>query len=342
MSRMRSSIALLGICVVALLIGGLRLLTERTPLPVGSSYSAQPDGALALYTWFDSLGGRTLRLQDLVLDESQPTSLVVFQPETLLDATAQEAFGGVAQRGGTLVVAGDSLPWLLYVRSLGVTVEPMSAGGATYATPDGLVLQFTAHYRLRAADAQPLLESQTGDVVAFRTRRAAGWLVVIASPEPLTNAALGQAPDARFVYRQIVSPSFGATLAFDEVHHSFAPAAAGTTSLNQLLFDTPPGRAIVYSALLTFAFLALRGRRLGPPLLARAPTEARRTMYEHVQMLASLYRRAGQLGAARDAFSRHYARLQTRSDRAAALRRIQTARTETELIAAVAAFDDAG
>ena len=77
MSRLRSSITLLGICVVALVIGGLRLLTERTPLPVGSSYSAQPDGALGVYAWFDALGGRTLRLRDLVLDESQPASLVV-------------------------------------------------------------------------------------------------------------------------------------------------------------------------------------------------------------------------------------------------------------------------
>jgi hypothetical protein len=339
---MPSSIALLGICVVALLIGGLRLLTERTPLPVGSSYSAQPDGALALYAWFDSLGGRTLRLRDLVLDESQPTSLVVFQPETPLDTTAQDVFEGVAQRGGTLVVVGDSLPWLLYVRSLGVTVQPFRASASTARTSDGLVVPFVARYRLGATAAQPLLTTEDGAVVALRTAYRRGSLVVIASPEPLTNAALGQEPDARFVYRQVMSPSFGATLAFDEVHHSFAPAAAGTTSVDQLLFDTPPGRAILSSALLTFAFLALRGRRLGPPLPARSPTEARRTMYEHVRMLAGLYRRAGQFGAARDAFSRHYARLQTRSDRSAALRRIQAARTETELIAAVAAFDDAG
>ncbi|HTD77519.1 MAG TPA: hypothetical protein VK898_07775, partial [Chloroflexota bacterium] len=102
MSRLRSSMVLLGICVVALVIGGLRLLTERTPLPVGSSYSAQPDGALAVYAWFDALGGRTLRLRDLVLDESQPASLVVLQPESPLDQSAHDAFDGVAQRGGTL------------------------------------------------------------------------------------------------------------------------------------------------------------------------------------------------------------------------------------------------
>jgi hypothetical protein len=333
--------ALLGICAVALVIGGLRLLTERTPLPAGSSYSGQPDGALAVYAWFDALGGRTLRLQDLVLDESQPTSLVVLQPERPLDSTAHDAFDGVAQRGGTLVVAGDSLPWLLYTRSLGVVVEPLRASVSSARTPDGLAFPFVARYRLGAAASQPLLVTEDGEIVALRTAYKGGSLLVIASPEPLTNAALGRAPAARFVYREIISPSLGGTLTFDEVHHSFAPAAAGTKSINQLLFDTAPGRAIVYAALLTFAFLALRGRRLGPPLPARPPTETRRTMYEHVQMLAGLYRRAGQLGAARQAFSRHYARLRTRSDRSAALRRIETARTESDLIAAVAAFDDA-
>ena len=65
-------------------------------------------------------------------------------------------------------------------------------------------------------------------------------------------------------------------------------------------------------------------------------------MYEHVQMLANLYRRAGQLGAARAAFLSHYARLQAGSDRSAALRRVEIARTDSDLIAAVAALDDAG
>jgi hypothetical protein len=334
--------ALLGICVVALVIGGLRLLTERTPLPVGSSYSAQPDGALALYAWADAVGGRTLRLQDPFLDESQPTSLVVLQPETPLDSTARDAFDGVAERGGTLVVAGDSLPWLLYARSLGVTVEPLRASASIARTPDGLLVPFIARYRLAAASSQPLLMTSDSEVVALKTAYKQGSLVVIASPTPLSNAALSQEADARFVFREVIAPSSGRALIFDEVHRSFAPAAAGTTSIDELLFETPAGRALVYAALLVFAFLALRGRRLGPPLPAPTPSDTRRTMYEHVQMLASLYRRSGQLGAAREAFARHYARARTLSDGSLGLRRIETARTESELIAAVAALDDAG
>ena len=38
---------------------------------------------------------------------------------------------------------------------------------------------------------------------------------------------------------------------------------------------------------------------------AWSPPEIRRTMYEHVQMLANLYRRAGQFSTVRAAFGRH-------------------------------------
>jgi hypothetical protein len=121
-------------------------------------------------------------------------------------------------------------------------------------------------------------------------------------------------------------------------------------TVNQLLFSTAAGRAVLYTAVVAFVYLLLSGLRLGPPVRPRPPTETRRTMYEHVQMLANLYRRAGQFVTVRDAFSRHYARVLTRGARSphqaatltAALARIQRARSESELIAAVAGIDDAG
>jgi hypothetical protein len=106
-------------------------------------------------------------------------------------------------------------------------------------------------------------------------------------------------------------------------------------SVNQLLFQTAPGLAIVYAALLTFAFLFFANRRLGPPLAERSASAAPRTMYEHVQMLANLYRGAGQLGVVRNVFTRHYARYS-----ADGLDRIQSARTEADLISAVTAIEE--
>ena len=339
MTRLRSSMVLLGICIVALLLGALRLATERTPLPTGSSYSTEPDGALGLYAWAESVGISARRLQDLAFD-SPPMTLIVLQPETPLDSAARDAFEGVASHGGTLVLAGDTFPWLLYARSLGVTVEPVAAGAASASSSDGLAISLASRYRLRADDAQPLLVRANGDVVALRVPYKQGSLVVMASPDPLTNDGLRDDATARFVFREVLSPSSGGVLTFDEVHHSFAPPGVGPISLNQLLFTTAPGRAIVYVALLTFAYLVLSGRRLGPALPAQSPSETPRTMYEHVQMLAGLYRRAGLLPAARAAFSRHYARRAGGSSDAVA--RIEHARTESELIAAVAALDDAG
>ncbi len=339
---------LLGICVVALLIGTLRVATERTPLPTGSSYSTQPDGAQALYVWAETVGATSSRLTDQALPDAQtPAMLLVLQPETALDSTARDALDAVPRQGGTLVVAGDSLPWLLYARSLGITVEPIRNGAKSASTPDGgLTLSIVSRYRVRADPATPLLVAPSGDWLALRMPYKQGSLIVLATPQPLTNAGLGDPQTARFVFREVISETIGHAFIVDEAHHSFAPTVAGgPATVNQLLFETSAGRAGIFAAVLTFVFVLLSGRRLGPALPARPPTEMRRTMYEHVQMLANLYRRAGQFAFVRAAFSRHFSRLLARGATgspkrtaalAAALVRIEAARTESELIAAVA------
>jgi len=339
---------LLGLCVVALGLGALRLLTERPAMPAGSSYSAQPDGAEGVYLWAEALGATPRRLQQLPGPaDMAPSLLVLVQPEALVDDAARQAFDRVPAAGGTLVLAGDSVPAVVYARSLGVTYERLPGPALSASTPDGsLRLALASSYRLRAPGASPLLLTDAGEPVAIRLDYQQGSLVVIGSPGPLSNAELRDEPTARFVYRQLLSPAGPNDVAFDEVHHSFAPAASAEPSLNQLLAETAPGRAVIYAALVTFAFLLLRGRRLGPPVAAPGPAVQRRTMAEHVQMLAGLYRRAGQLNLVRAAFARHYAHRLGRPDAPsgarAALARIEQARSEAELIAAVAAADDAG
>jgi hypothetical protein len=344
MTRWRSSMILLGICVVAVLIGALRLATQRTPQPPGSSLSAAPDGALGLYTWLTDLGVPTRRLTTRAIDPDV-TMVIVLDPAALPDRDARDAFSRVADRGGTLVVAGDSLQWLVTARTLGVTVEPALAS-TRMLTPDGLSLPFAARYRLHADGAQPLLLADDGQWLGLKMPYSQGSLIVIASPALLTNAGLRDDAAARFVFRDIVAPFRDQQVAFDE--YARLPAASGPASLNQLLFQTSGGAAIIYAALLTFAFLLLAGRRLGPAVVAASAADSQRTMYEHVQMLANLYRRAGQLALVRETFSTHYMRATRRADSrrtaelAAAVARIQSARTEGELVAAVASVDDAG
>jgi Domain of unknown function (DUF4350) len=330
---------LLGICVVALGIGVLRLATQRTPMPTGSSYSTEALGAQALYEWSQATGATPSRLTEAVVDgASPPATLLVLQPESPIDPTARQAFETVPARGGTLILVGDSFAWLLYARALGITVEPSRS--TTSLTTDGDTLEVPARYRVHADDATPLLTDANGDAIALRRPYAQGTLIVIATPELLLNEALRDDVTARFVYRQFLNGA--TTFAFDEVHHSFTPPDANSpVTVNQLLFSTAPGRAVVYAALLTFAFILLNGRRLGPALVGRGPRETRRTMYEHVQMLANLYRRSGQFDVLRASFAHHYQRVASRgagrqaSTLAEAVARIETARSDSDLISAV-------
>ena len=112
------------------------------------------------------------------------------------------------------------------------------------------------------------------------------------------------------------------------------------------VLGTSIGSAAVYGTALIFLYLLLSGRRLGPPLRAVSPGRTARpgstasatptagsphargapassaaledaaagggamsrTMYEHVQALAGLYRRSRQLGYVRAHYARHYRR----------------------------------
>lgn len=337
-TRWRSSMILLGICVVAVLIGALRLLLQQPQQPPGSSLSSAPDGALALYSWLGDLGFQPQRLATRAVDASV-NAVIIVQPLTMLDASDRADFDAVADRGGTLVLAGDGLDWLLAARSLGITVDPTTPSLRT-STPDGLLdLPFAARFRLRADGAQPLLLAEDGQWLGLRMPYRQGSLIVLATPAPLSNNGLRDDATARFVYRDIVSPLQSLqsrSVAFDDTGRAPAAASAAPVSVNQLLFQTAPGLAVVYAALLTFAYLFLAGRRLGPPLAERSASEAPRTMYEHVQMLANLYRAAGQLGVVRGVFARHYARTAKHPE---FVTHVTSARTEAELIAAVTTIE---
>src|SRR5207302_4141185 len=124
----------------------------------------------------------------------------------------------------------------------GVAVEPIRTRDLTAYTPDqALSVSVTARYRLRADGATPLLVAPNGDWVALRMPYRQGSLVVLATPQPLANSGLDatDGQTARFVFREILpQAAAGGSVAFDEVHHSFAPPTAAPTTMNQLLFKT--------------------------------------------------------------------------------------------------------
>jgi hypothetical protein len=353
MRRLRSSVLLLALCVVVIVVAWLKVATERPQLPAGSSYSRQPDGAAALYAWAEAEGSAPVRLEQArVLADTPPRVLLVLQPESVISERERRIFDAVARAGGTLVVAGDAFALDLYARELDISIESASVASSASTLDGSLTLQIDTLEHVNAADAAPLLVTPLGDSVAIRKPHLQGWVVWLTTAEPLSNAGLRDPAAARFVYRHVIAPSTSSGgLAFDEIHHGYQPVEAGAEepSVNQLLFQTAPGQAAVAASVLTFVYLLLAGRRLGPPLPPRRPEEQRRTMFEHVQMLAGLYRRAGQLGTVRSTLSRHYTRAQARGTLSPqadahlteALAQIDAARSESELVSSVARADSA-
>jgi hypothetical protein len=140
----------------------------------------------------------------------------------------------------------------------------------------------------------------------------------------------------------------GPVVVFDEAHRAIpgtGGGASGEASLERRIYrwvlGTSIGSAAVYALALVFVYLLLSGRRLGPPLRAVSPASPvspgspgspgrvagganghtvaggprnggnggmNRTMYEHVQALAGLYRRSRPLGYVRAHYARHYRR----------------------------------
>jgi len=350
-SRLKPVLTVLVIFAVFAVLAWVRQRAAQPDLPPGSSYSNAPDGARAVLLWLEATGLRAGRLEGTqTIVQARPDALFVIQPGFDITSTGRLAFDDVANRGGTLVLAGYTPTLLEYAAELGVrssldgniieTASPPRGtarlAGAPGASGGAASLTVPVRTRVRlqgAAGAQPLLVSSDGRVVALRQSYKRGTLIVLSTPEPLTNEGLRDPDTARFVYRELVapliagpqgSPGIQPVVLFDETHHAdpqlgLGPDASFATRLQRYVLTTPLGGAAVYAGALLFLYLLLSGRRLGPALRPVRAGAASRTMFEHVQALAGLYRRGAQFLPLRAHFSRHYRRLVARALGTAAL-----------------------
>jgi len=122
-----------------------------------------------------------------------------------------------------------------------------------------------------------------------------GSLIVVGSVTPFLTESLANADNARFaVALTSAALAAGGSVAFDEYHHGAHP----TPSILALVQRTWLGRSLLFVLVVAFAYVALNGRRLGPPqpLDPRPP----RSSLEYVRGFAGLVRRAGRQEIVRD------------------------------------------
>src|SRR5687767_2546122 len=117
----RPVLTILVILAAFALLAWVRYRGERPELPVGSSHSNQPDGARALFLWLEAAGARTARLEgSQTIVQARPDVLFVIQPSFTITPISRVAFDDVADRGGTLILAGYTPTLLEYAAQLGV------------------------------------------------------------------------------------------------------------------------------------------------------------------------------------------------------------------------------
>lgn len=281
---------------------------DRTGLSRSASvYDQGPGGTALLRQWLESVGLRTVVLEGERFDPDPAREPVLFllgasEPLTPADVVTLQRY---VSSGGTLVVATEAAlaeaPLLdaYHVRLAGFVAGSVLDVVAPLGTTAGA--RRVSVDRGREVDAGeralPVARSAHGDLAAA-IPDGRGALYVVGSLAPFLTGQITDADNGRFALGLAAAAASGGAVAFDEYHHGAHPPP----DVLAILERTWPGRALLIAGALVFGYLAVTGRRLGPPL----PLEHRpaRSTLDHVRAFAGLVRRSGRTEIARDRLRR--------------------------------------
>lgn len=305
--------AWLAIALVTLLIAvtvGAALLTareEEQPLPL-SSFSAAPNGALALRLWVEQLG---YAISDSSLNRYAIPATVklafVLEPIQAITEDDWVELDDWVDEGGTLIIAGSQLYanfaashyefTLDYTRTLTLTLTAQTPLLAAPVLTAPLTLQTRTYYTTERADFITLAATEAGPVIVTFPR-GQGRVILSATSYPFSNAGLKEPGNGEMLLNLIglTGPVNVRWAWFDEWHHGLRPEMLGDVAPQRgpeaWLFQQPAGQAMFYIALVLFVALLLRGRRFGRPV-PPAHELHRRAPLEYITAIANLNRRAG-------------------------------------------------
>ena len=288
--------AALAIVTIAVLIAtttGPTTSTSRT----GSAYDDGPGGASALRRYLEAMGASTTTIQGdaFAPDPSAKVLLILGASEALTD-TDVSRLRELVRTGMTVVLATElGLVERSALEAYGMRVSGIAAPGAhdlanaAFADPPARSLSIDRGVALGVGPQADVLATDGRAPLIAAVRDGDGLFVFVGSLWPFLGGGLGQADNARVVLA-LVKPALGPTggvVAFDEYHHGLHPSSEALV----LVERTWPGRALVFAATLTFLYLVLSGRRIGPPV----PLEERpaRSSLEYIRGFAGLVRRSG-------------------------------------------------
>ncbi|HKW77784.1 MAG TPA: DUF4350 domain-containing protein [Candidatus Limnocylindria bacterium] len=260
-----------------------------------SAYDDGPGGAGALRRYLGAMGMTTTTIQGASFApvQSSRVILVLGASEPISDTDAL-TLRNYVRAGGTLVVATELgfLERPLF-DAFGVRVSGFATPGthplssAAFADPPARSLSVDRAVAVVPGAKGDVLATDGRAALIAAVREGSGLFIAVGSLWPFLGGGLGEEDNARVVLGLVRPALGGGTVAFDEYHHGLHPSS----DVLVLLERTWPGRALVFVAIVTFLYLLLSGRRIGPavPLQVRPA----RSSLEYIRGFAGLVRRSG-------------------------------------------------
>jgi hypothetical protein len=268
-------------------------------------------GLRALVLWLEELG---YPVTISVPRGGLPTGpgLLWIHPATQLGMSSDSELDAAlihlwVERGGTLVLVGPADSSMSLAQHFGVEQIAALSGIISdvrqiqplLPTLPGTV-DIIATRALRFSGTRalvPVLAHVNGDPVVAIQSIGNGVVWHLTEDFALTNLNIREQQIATLLPAILRTVPASAPVIFSTNHlmrSNQAEEAAGTiTTLQDWLYTTPFGQALLITMLVLFIFLALQGRRLGPPLPRLTATRPREAA-EYVIALAGLQRRTRQ------------------------------------------------
>jgi hypothetical protein len=216
-----------------------------------------------------------------------------------LDEQEIEGIHRFVEDGGTLIVAGDheSLNSLLHHYGLEMRKASNSLETSRRIPTDPIFpnrpvdeVYSTTDYAIQQTerDVAPLYGQDT-DYSILTFREGGGRAVFITCPDIFARYGLQDDRNAMFLYNLMSTLPHRARVGLAQFGYYAAGSASAANPLMYLLFNTAGGLGVVYSGVIVFLFLILRGRRFGKPLAVEETH--RRVSSEYVHAMTALYQK---------------------------------------------------
>jgi hypothetical protein len=323
MRNRREAIAL-GILLAALVAIALLVRTQAGDAadddPRHSTFLPGPNGARALYLLAAELDLPAARHLTPWVGDLPDGALVVLAPHERPTPREIDTLLAWVDAGGTLVwgasAGRDSLAQALGLHTVPLRPAALTrleaarwTGAPAYPEPHEWTADVTAieHFRRGFHPASPaltrgavdvLLRTRAGVPTAVRLDVGGGSVIAFSDPAVLSNQRL-RAGDAALLFVRAATAALaeGGALHFDEYHQGYRAGGGPVSALRRFVATSGWGRALAQAAVAALLLLLYAGARLGSPL--RETAGRRRSQLEHVDALATAYRRAGARRTAR-------------------------------------------